>query len=72
MAAPTRFTEKAQEAIVEAQRETQQRRLSQLEPETLLRALVDQDGGIIPQVLLKIEVDPARISLLEQDKIYSL
>ena len=54
MAAPTKFTEKAQEAVVEAQRETERRRLSQFEPEVLLAALVvrhailfldDRDAG---------------------------
>jgi ATP-dependent Clp protease ATP-binding subunit ClpB len=62
MAAPNKFTEKAQEAVVEAQRMTEQRKLSQLEPETLLAALVSQQDGIVPQVLLKIGVDPALIA----------
>jgi ATP-dependent Clp protease ATP-binding subunit ClpB len=62
MAAPTQFTEKAQQAIVEAQRTTQQRRFSQFEPETLLQSLVDQQDGIVPQVLLKLDQDPGKIS----------
>jgi ATP-dependent Clp protease ATP-binding subunit ClpB len=62
MAAPTQFTEKAQQAIVEAQRTTQQRRFSQFEPETLLQSLVDQPEGIVPQVLLKLDLDPGKIS----------
>ncbi|MGH2551795.1 MAG: Clp protease N-terminal domain-containing protein, partial [Thermomicrobiales bacterium] len=62
MAAPTQFTEKAQQAIVEAQRTTQQRRFSQFEPETLLQSLVDQQDGIVPQVLLKLDQDPSKIS----------
>src|SRR6478735_4413328 len=61
MAAPTKFTEKAQEAVVEAQRETERRRLSQFEPEVLLAALVNQHDGIVPQVLHKLEVDPQLI-----------
>jgi ATP-dependent Clp protease ATP-binding subunit ClpB len=75
MAAPTRFTEKAQEAIVEAQRTTQQRKLSQFEPDALLQALVDQQDGIVPQVLLKLDIDPARISrevALEIEKLPTL
>ncbi len=62
MAAPTKFTEKAQEAVVEAQRETERRRLSQFEPEVLLAALVNQHDGIVPQVLHKLEVDPQLIA----------
>jgi ATP-dependent Clp protease ATP-binding subunit ClpB len=52
------YTEKAQQAILEAQRVTQDQRLAQLEPEVLLAALVGQAEGIVPQVLLKLGVDP--------------
>jgi ATP-dependent Clp protease ATP-binding subunit ClpB len=56
-----RFTEKAQEAILAAQRETEARRLSQLETEALLLGLLDQSDGVVPQVLLKLDVDPATV-----------
>jgi ATP-dependent Clp protease ATP-binding subunit ClpB len=59
MAAPSTFTEKAQEAIVEAQRVTGERKLAQLEPDTILSALIGQQDGIVPQVLHKIGADPA-------------
>ncbi|MDP9367754.1 MAG: ATP-dependent Clp protease ATP-binding subunit, partial [Chloroflexota bacterium] len=59
MATQQRFTEKAQEAIVAAQRETENRRLSQLETEALLVGLLEQQDGVVPQVLLKLDVDPA-------------
>src|SRR6266849_1549863 len=55
------LTEKAQEAIVSAQREAEQRRNTQLEPEHLLSALLQQDGGVVPAVLDKIGVPPARV-----------
>ncbi len=61
MAATQRFTEKAQEAIVAAQRATEEGRLSQLEPEALLLALLKQSDGVVPQVLLKLGVDPAAV-----------
>jgi ATP-dependent Clp protease ATP-binding subunit ClpB len=61
MATPNTFTEKAQEAIVEAQRVTGERKLAQLEPETVLAALVGQQDGIVPQVLHKIGADPLQI-----------
>jgi ATP-dependent Clp protease ATP-binding subunit ClpB len=60
MATQQRFTEKAQEAIVAGQRETEQRRLSQFEPEALLLGLLDQSDGVVPQVLLKLGIDPNR------------
>src|SRR5215203_2385025 len=61
MASNQRFTEKAQEAIVSAQRMTQERGLAQLESEALLVALLEQADGVVPQTLLKIGVDPSRI-----------
>ncbi len=45
MASNQRFTERAQEALVEAQRITQERRFSQLEPETILAALLNANAG---------------------------
>lgn len=58
MATNQRFTEKAQEAILTAQRETQERRLSQLEPEAILYGLLIQSDGVVPQVLHKAGIDP--------------
>src|SRR4029079_6809416 len=56
-AANQRFTERAQEAIVDAQRITQEHKLSQLEPEAILAALLSQSDGIVPQIVLKAQVD---------------
>ncbi len=61
MATQQRFTDKAQEAIVVAQRETEQRRLAQLEPEALLAGLLASSDGVVVQTLLKLDVDPATI-----------
>ncbi|MGH2614523.1 MAG: ATP-dependent chaperone ClpB [Thermomicrobiales bacterium] len=57
MASTTRFTEKAQEAIVSAQRETESRNGSQFEPIALLHALLEQSDGVVPQVLKRLGVD---------------
>src|SRR3954454_9504916 len=62
MATNQRFTEKAQEAILQAQRQTDSLKLSQLEPEVILQALVQQSDGIVPQVLLKSGLDSQRIA----------
>ena len=43
-----RLTEKAQEAIAAAQRLAEERRHTQLEPEHLLYALVNQENGVVP------------------------
>ena len=57
MATNQRFTEKAQEALVTAQQMTQERKLSQFEPETILHALATQSDGIVQQLVLKAQVD---------------
>jgi ATP-dependent Clp protease ATP-binding subunit ClpB len=61
MATQQRFTDKAQEAIVAAQRETEQRRLAQLETEALLAGLLAPSDGVVAQTLLKLDVDPAAV-----------
>jgi ATP-dependent Clp protease ATP-binding subunit ClpB len=61
MASTTKFTEKAQEAIVAAQRETESRNISQFEPIALLVALLDQSGGVVPQILRKLNIEPGEV-----------
>src|SRR5438105_1432087 len=56
-----KLTEKAQEAVVEAQRIAETRQHTQVEPEHLLAALVDQDNGVVPAILDKVGVQPARV-----------
>jgi ATP-dependent Clp protease ATP-binding subunit ClpB len=53
------FTEKAQEALLGGQNATRERRLAQFEPETLLLSLLEQEDGVVPQILLKLQIDPA-------------
>jgi ATP-dependent Clp protease ATP-binding subunit ClpB len=53
-----RFTEKAQGAVVSAQELARTHNHSQIEPEHLLLALLSQEGGIAPQIMRKLEVDP--------------
>jgi ATP-dependent Clp protease ATP-binding subunit ClpB len=54
-----KLTEKAQEALVAAQRLAEERHNTQLEPEHLLATLVQQQDGVVPAVLEKLGV-PAR------------
>src|SRR5260221_9238725 len=53
-----KLTEKAQEAIVAAQRLAEERHNTQLEPIHLLSALITQQGGVVPSVLEKLGVSP--------------
>src|SRR4051794_39884950 len=61
MASTGKFTERAQQALLEAQQETESRRISQFEPISLLVALLKQSDGVVPQVLRNLGVDPAAI-----------
>jgi ATP-dependent Clp protease ATP-binding subunit ClpB len=59
-----RFTEKSQEALVTAQQLAESLNHSQVEPEHLLAALLQQPEGIVPQVLQRAGANPQ--SLLQQ------
>ena len=56
-----RFTEKAQEALLSAQKLAEERSHSQIEVEHLFHALLDQEGGVVPQLLLKLGLDPGQL-----------
>jgi ATP-dependent Clp protease ATP-binding subunit ClpB len=52
-----KFTQKGQEAILEAQNLAERYRHPAIEPEHLLQALVQQEGGVAPSLLKRIGVD---------------
>jgi ATP-dependent Clp protease ATP-binding subunit ClpB len=53
-----RFTEKLQDAVRAAQSLASQRGQQQLDVEHLLVALLEQQGGLAPSILLKAEINP--------------
>ncbi|TEU18760.1 MAG: ATP-dependent chaperone ClpB [Anaerolineales bacterium] len=53
-----KFTEKAQEAILEAQGLATQYNHSQIEPEHLLLSLLQQADGVVPQIVQKLGDSP--------------
>lgn len=57
-----RFTEKSQEAIMAAQNQAQGNNNSQVEPEHLLLALLEQNDGIVPQLLNKLNISTAQLA----------
>ncbi|MBV9787115.1 MAG: type VI secretion system ATPase TssH, partial [Chloroflexi bacterium] len=59
-----RFTEKSQEALVSAQNLAERNGNSQVEPEHLLLALLEQSDSVVPQVLSKLNL--AVGSLMQQ------
>ncbi len=52
-----KFTQKAQEAVLEAQNLAQGHNHPAIEPEHLLSALVSQEGGVVPSLLKRIGTD---------------
>ena len=55
-----KFTEKAQEAVLTAQNRATELSHSEITPEHLLVTLIEQEGGIVPSVLRRMELDPAQ------------
>ncbi len=58
-----RLTEKAREALVEAQSYAERRNHTQIETEHLLLALIQQEAGVVPQILQKLGVTPRELAL---------
>jgi len=67
-----KYTEKAREAVAAAVELAQTANNPQVEPEHLLAALVDQREGIIPELLRKMNVDPAVVSRGVKDLVAKL
>jgi ATP-dependent Clp protease ATP-binding subunit ClpB len=65
---PNRLTERARDALIAAQQLAQDRSNSQVEPEHLLFALLDQDDGVAPQIVRSLGKDPsALLTQLDQE-----
>jgi ATP-dependent Clp protease ATP-binding subunit ClpB len=67
-----KFTEKAQEAVLAAQNLATEQNHSEVTPEHLLVALVEQSGGIVPSILQKMSIDPARMATEARTLLKSL
>ena len=53
-----KFTEKAQEAVLQAQSLAEEYSHSEVQPRHLLLALLQQDGGIVPSITHHLSVNP--------------
>src|SRR5512141_2417102 len=53
-----RFTEKSQEAIHAAQSLASRLSHQQIDVEHLMAALLEQDGGLVPALLIKAQIQP--------------
>ena len=57
-----KYTEKAQEAVLNAQHIAEEANHSQIEPEHLLAALLAQEEGVVPQLLSQLGVNPGQLA----------
>ncbi|MBK1857907.1 ATP-dependent chaperone ClpB [Cerasicoccus arenae] len=64
-----RFTEKAREAVMSAQNEARRRNHQQIDGWHLLRALLEQEGGIVPSVLNKLDITPNAVRLANEREL---
>jgi len=53
-----KYTEKAREAVTEAQAEARRRHHQQVDNAHLLAALLHQEGGLVPSLLQKLDISP--------------
>jgi ATP-dependent Clp protease ATP-binding subunit ClpB len=67
-----KYTEKARQAVATAIELAQQSNNPQVEPEHLLVALVEQREGIVPELLRKMNIDPAVLGRSARDLISRL
>ncbi len=66
------FTLKAQEALRDAASVAQKNDHSAVEPEHLLTALLDQEGGLVPSILEQLGIDRARLERGNTDLMKNL
>src|SRR5919201_5268696 len=64
-----KFTEKAQEAIFAAQRAAQDASASEIGLEHLVLALLEQDGGIIPDLIRALGASPDQLRAALRDLV---
>src|SRR5207245_6382697 len=55
-------TEKAQEAIAGAQQLADREGHPEITPEHVLLTLIEQQGGIVPEILRKMNIDPSTVA----------
>lgn len=69
---PNQMTQKAREAVMQAQSEARQRNHQQVDALHVLLALVNQNGGIVPSILAKCDCPPDTLALSLERELQSL
>ncbi len=57
-----RYTEKAQEAVIEAKQLAEEFSHQEVTPDHLVLALVEQEGGVVPRLLKLMQLQPDSIA----------
>lgn len=69
---PDRMTEKAREALLEAQSVSRRKQHAQVEVWHLLSALLSQEQGIVPSMLKKLDITPSALELSVERELNAL
>ncbi len=69
MVNPNRLTERARDALIEAQSLAEAGNSSEVTPEHLLATLLDQEGGVVPELLRKLQLDPRAVRATVQQEL---
>src|SRR5260221_143363 len=67
-----KYTEKAQEAIAGAQQLADREGHPEITPEHVLLTLIEQEGGIVPEILRKLNADPSGVAAAVRTEIGKL
>ena len=67
-----KFTQKAQEAVMRAQGLAEENNHSQIEPVHLLASLLQQDEGVVPQIVKRIGVNLASLQQQVQERLSAI
>src|SRR5581483_8676308 len=69
MVNPNRLTERARDALIEAQSLAEAGNSSEVTPEHLLATLLDQEGGVVPELVKKLQLDPRAVRAAVQQEL---
>ncbi len=64
-----KYTEKARESLAQSQRIASDYNHSQIEPEHLLLALLQQSDGVVPQIINKLNASPRELEHALQEEL---
>jgi len=67
-----KLTEKARDAVAAAQEIAESSQHSQVEPEHLLLALLEQQGGVVPEIARRLGQEPSKLAAEARAALHAL